>query len=153
MYGYDRKVLALSHASASPVTFTIAVDFTADNTWSTYARFTVAPGQTLTHVFPAGYSAHWVRVTSDTTTTATATFTYSPAAPQISSVSLVGSAVQLTFAGNAGQAYSVRASSDLSAPLTNWAVLATGTFTTNAALFQDSAVAGQPRRFYTISTP
>lgn len=79
MFGYDRKALALSHTSPSPITFTVEVDFAADNTWSEYASFTVPPGQTVRHVFPDGYSAHWVRLKSGQTTTATATFTYSPA--------------------------------------------------------------------------
>ncbi len=79
MDGYDRKELSLSHSSAGNVTFTVQVDFLADNTWSNYSTFTVAPGQTLNHVFPAGFHAHWVRVVSNTTTTATAQFTYGPA--------------------------------------------------------------------------
>lgn len=79
MLGYERKELALSHAGAQPVTFTVEVDFAADNTWSEYGRFTVAPGEVATHVFPAGYNAHWVRLKSDATTRATATFTYTPA--------------------------------------------------------------------------
>ena len=81
MLGYERKELALSHAGAQPVTFTVEVDFAADNTWSEYARFTVPPGQVATHVFPAGYNAHWVRLKSDTATRVTATFAYGAAAP------------------------------------------------------------------------
>ena len=78
MYGYDRKVLSLSHAAESDVTFTVEVDFLADASWSTYQRFTVAPGETFTHTFPDGYRAHWVRLKSDTATTATAQFEYLP---------------------------------------------------------------------------
>jgi hypothetical protein len=77
MYGYDRKELTLSAASAT--TITVELDFLADNTWSTYQTFSLAPGQILTHTFPAGFHAHWVRVKSSTTTTATAQFTYGPA--------------------------------------------------------------------------
>jgi hypothetical protein len=80
MFGYERKVLELSHHATGAVSFTVEVDFAADNTWSEYARFAVQPGQTLKHVFPDGYSAHWARLTSDTATTATSTFTYGPAA-------------------------------------------------------------------------
>jgi hypothetical protein len=154
MYGYDRRVLKLSHTNGAAVTFTVEVDFTADNTWNQYARFAVAPGQTLNYVFPDGYSAHWVRVTSDTATTATATFVYGAAAPQITGVALLpGGPLQLTFTGSAGQSYTVRASSDLTAPLANWLPLATGTFGTNAATFQEGNAAGGLRRFYTISMP
>ena len=154
MYGYDRKVLRLSHTNAAAVTFTVEVDFTADGTWSPYARFTVAPGQTLSHVFPAGYSAHWVRVTSDTPTAATATFVYGPAAPQITGVAVQsGGGLQIIFTGSAGQSYTVRASSDVTTPLTNWVALATGTFGTNTASFLDGNTTAGPRRFYTISMP
>jgi hypothetical protein len=76
IFGYERKVLELSHHHAHPVKFTVEVDFAADNTWSEYIRLTVPPGQTVKHTFPDGYSAHWVRLKSDTPTTATATFTY-----------------------------------------------------------------------------
>jgi len=79
MYGYRDKSLRLSHHSSSPVTFTIELDFLSDNTWSRYEQFTVPPGETLTHHFPEGFHAHWVRVSSSASTTATAQFTYGPA--------------------------------------------------------------------------
>jgi len=90
MFGYEHKVLELSHDRAEPVTFTVQVDFAADDSWSEYARFVVPPGQTFKHVFPDVYSAHWVRLSSDTTATATATFTYGPstAAPVITEVAV-----------------------------------------------------------------
>ena len=78
MYGYDHKELTLSAADAT--TITVELDFLADNTWSTYQTFNLAAGQTLTHTFPAGFHAHWVRVKSSAATTATAQFTYGPAA-------------------------------------------------------------------------
>lgn len=153
MFGYERKVLELSHSNASPVFFTVEVDFAADNSWSEYARFTVAPGQTLTHVFPDGYSAHWVRVKSDTTTTATAQFTYGPPAPRIIDAAMQpGGNFQLTFTGNAGEPYSVRASGDLAFPAANWAVLTNAVFTTNMATFLDTATTNS-RRFFQISIP
>jgi hypothetical protein len=78
MYGYDRKELVLTSSAAA--TLTVEVDFLADNTWSVYQSFPLAAGETLTHVFPAGFHAHWVRVKSSAATTATAQFTYGPAA-------------------------------------------------------------------------
>lgn len=78
MYGYDQKTLSLSHEHGSAVNITIEVDFLADYTWSTYQTFTVQPGETFVHTFPTGYHAHWVRVTSDTSTTASAQFNYGP---------------------------------------------------------------------------
>ena len=77
MYGYDRKELTLTAAAAT--TITVELDFLGDNTWSTYQTFSLSAGQTLTHVFPAGFHAHWVRVKSSAATTATAQFTYGPA--------------------------------------------------------------------------
>ncbi len=79
MYGYDRKELALSHTSPGAETFTVQVDFLGDNTWSDYAVFPVPAGATVTHLFPEGFHAHWVRVVAGTATTATAQFTYGPA--------------------------------------------------------------------------
>jgi hypothetical protein len=79
MYGYDRKELTLSAAAAA--TITVEVDFLADDTWSVYQIFPLAAGETLSHRFPEGFHAHWVRVTSDTATTATAHFTYGPTTP------------------------------------------------------------------------
>ena len=80
MFGYREKEMQLSHTSDRPVTFTVEVDFTAENDWSEYARITVPVGQVVKHVFPDGYSAHWVRLRTDLDTTATATFIYGPRA-------------------------------------------------------------------------
>lgn len=87
MFGYQQKVLQLSHSGTQPVTFTVEVDFAADNTWSEYARFTVPAGQKLKHVFPDGYSAHWVRLKTDTSTRATAIFAYGPATARTAEIS------------------------------------------------------------------
>lgn len=78
MAGYRTKSVALSHNGAEPVTFTIEVDFVGGGPWSAYSTITVQPGKPVTHTFPAGYSAHWVRLTADRAATATATFTYQP---------------------------------------------------------------------------
>jgi hypothetical protein len=75
MYGYGHKELALTSNNAA--TITVEVDFLADNTWSVYQTFSLAAGESLTHVFPPGFHAHWVRVKSDASTTASARFTYS----------------------------------------------------------------------------
>ena len=76
MTGYDKKVLELSHDLTENVDFTIEVDFLANNTWHKYATFTVPPGETFTHIFPKGYSAHWVRLKASRGCTATAQFIY-----------------------------------------------------------------------------
>lgn len=77
MYGYDHKTLALSATDATIIT--VEVDFLADNSWSTYKTFELAAGQSVNHVFPEGFHAHWVRVKSSAATTASAQFTYGPA--------------------------------------------------------------------------
>jgi len=77
IYGYDHKQLTLSASGAT--TITVEVDFLADNTWSTYRTFNLTAGQILTHLFPAGFHAHWVRVKSSAATTASAQFLYGPA--------------------------------------------------------------------------
>jgi hypothetical protein len=154
MFGYDRKELELSHAAPTNVSFTVEVDFAADNTWSEYARFSVGPGQTLTHVFPDGYSAHWVRIKSDSSTTATATFTYAEARPQLSNPATpFPGTFQFTATGNPGQPYTVRASSDLNVSLENWPAVSTGTFGASPQLYQDSSAATNEQRYYIISVP
>jgi hypothetical protein len=79
MRGYDKKTLEISHNSGSAVDFTVQVDVLGNNTWRNYATFSVAPGTPFTHVFPDGYSAYWVRLSTSVTTTASAQFTYSVA--------------------------------------------------------------------------
>jgi hypothetical protein len=76
MTGFDRKALELSHNSDKDVTFTVEADFLATGQWHRYATFEVAPGKTVRHTFPDGYSAHWVRAITDTNCSATAWFTY-----------------------------------------------------------------------------
>ena len=82
MTGYEHKKVRLSHDRPAAVRFMIEVDFLANGTWHTYQTLTVAPGQTLTHVFPEGFSAHWVRVTADADCKATAWFLYNESMPR-----------------------------------------------------------------------
>lgn len=76
MTGYAHKSLSLSHLEPVDVTFTIEVDIQADGNWVSYTDITVPAGQNITHTFPDGYSAHWVRITSDRNATVTAIFEY-----------------------------------------------------------------------------
>ncbi|MCD6304237.1 MAG: hypothetical protein J7M21_04670, partial [Planctomycetes bacterium] len=75
MTNYDRKVVCLSHDARQAVTFTIEVDFDHAGWW-VYRAVTVRPGRTVTHEFPPGYGAHWVRLWADKRCRATATFVY-----------------------------------------------------------------------------
>ncbi len=94
MTGFDGKVLHLAREEEGAVTFTVEVDFLGDGSWRTYDSFRVAqapspegtrPGASelhreaggyVHHEFPAGFSAHWVRVTADADCTATAYLHY-----------------------------------------------------------------------------
>jgi hypothetical protein len=75
MTGYDAKSIDLSDDATTDVQFTVEVD--PDYTgWKIYQTFTVAAGKTLTHQFPAGFAAHWVRVRADRACRASAILHY-----------------------------------------------------------------------------
>lgn len=76
MTGFDRKGLHLSHEADRPVRFTIEVDFLGNQRWKTYAAIEVGPHGYEHHEFPAGFSAHWVRIAADADCRATAYFMY-----------------------------------------------------------------------------
>ena len=54
----------------------IEVNFLAGEAWYQYASIEVPAGEAVVHRFPDGFATHWVRVTADTTGTATVWFTY-----------------------------------------------------------------------------
>jgi hypothetical protein len=74
--GYDQKKLTLSHTSPTPVRIRVEVDLTGTGRWVDYTTLDVPAGKTVDHLFPAGYQAYWLRVSADTSTTATAWLTY-----------------------------------------------------------------------------
>jgi len=77
MAGFENKRVELSHDADRAVAFTIEVDPTVQRKhWQPYKTITVPPGEEVTHEFPAGFTAHWVRVSSDHDCTATAQFIY-----------------------------------------------------------------------------
>ena len=76
MTGYDRKRVELAHDAEGEVSFRLEVDFLRDGTWKEYGTIHVPPGQSVTHAFPEGFSAHWARVTADRDCRATARFVY-----------------------------------------------------------------------------
>jgi hypothetical protein len=75
MTGYDRKRLDISHDAAEAIEMIVEVNF-EHNSWGEYAKITVPPGKTVTHKFPDGFNAHWVRLKSSKDCKATAIFTY-----------------------------------------------------------------------------
>ena len=74
--GYDRKKITVSHTSSATVRIRVEVDLSGTGLWVTYTSLAVPAGQSHDHTFPAGYQAYWLRVTADTSTTATAQLTY-----------------------------------------------------------------------------
>jgi len=76
MAGYDKKRLELSHDAAGPVAVTVEIDPAGDGRWLPYATLAVPPGDRLTHEFPPGFSAHWIRFTANRACQATATLIY-----------------------------------------------------------------------------
>jgi hypothetical protein len=76
MTGFDKKVIHLSQESQDVVRFKIEVDFLGNGHWKPYKEIDVRPGGYEFHVFPDGYSAHWVRIAVDRRCKATAYLMY-----------------------------------------------------------------------------
>jgi hypothetical protein len=76
MTGFDKKCLHLTHDSAGTVRITVEVDFQGHGAFKRYAVLEVPAGGYVHHEFPTGFSAHWIRVISDTPCRATAHLHY-----------------------------------------------------------------------------
>ncbi|HOA73449.1 MAG TPA: hypothetical protein PL151_03675 [Phycisphaerae bacterium] len=76
MTGFDRKCLHLVHDAGEAVVFTIQVDFLGNGRWVQYERLKVPAAGYVHHEFPAGFSAHWVRIVPHASCRATAQFVY-----------------------------------------------------------------------------
>jgi len=76
MTGFDKKTLHLSNQGGEPVKVTVEVDFLGDGSWQTYKTIEVGKSGYEFHVFPDGYSAHWVRLHSDKDSTLSGYFVY-----------------------------------------------------------------------------
>jgi hypothetical protein len=75
-YGYDRKTLTLSHDAAESVRVRVEVDITGEGDWHLYRSFDVGAGQITDHEFEPGYSARWIRFTTDRDVRASALLQY-----------------------------------------------------------------------------
>jgi len=73
MTGFDKKVLHLK--SDKPVDVNIEIDFLGNGSWEPYERIGVLSRYRY-HIFPAGFSAHWVRLTPTVDCIASAEFIY-----------------------------------------------------------------------------
>lgn len=76
MTGFDKKTLHLSHENDAAVSFNVEVDFLGHGAWKTYASIEVPAKGYVPHVFPDGFSAHWIRVTASAACLVTAQFHY-----------------------------------------------------------------------------
>ncbi|NBW97670.1 MAG: hypothetical protein EBR28_13330 [Planctomycetia bacterium] len=76
MGGYDRKRLAVTHDAARPVRIVVEIDPAGDGEWFAYSTLVVPVGEAITHEFPPGFLAQWVRLRADAACRATAVFTY-----------------------------------------------------------------------------
>jgi hypothetical protein len=60
MTGYDKKTISLKADKAVTITLEVDTDLTG---WHIYKEIKIPAGKTIQHVFPEGYSAHWIRAT------------------------------------------------------------------------------------------
>lgn len=74
MTAYDQKSVTLSASGAASITLEVDIDGTG--LWLSYKTFELKSGKSVSHTFPEGFSAYWVRAISDTDTTASAWFKY-----------------------------------------------------------------------------
>lgn len=73
MTGYDKKKVSLTADKDVTITLEVNTDL---NGWHTYKKIKVPAGKTVTHIFPDGYSAHWIRSVADNDCKATVWFIY-----------------------------------------------------------------------------
>lgn len=75
MTGFEGKCLHLS-ADKEAAGFLVEVDFMGTGDFRPYVRLKLGQGRYAQHVFPPGFSAHWVRVVSEAGCVATAQLHY-----------------------------------------------------------------------------
>jgi hypothetical protein len=76
MNGFDRKSVTLSHQLPTAVDITLELEVAADGRWHAYRTFTVPPGRTITHRFPPGLGAYWIRARTSQPGSMTVQLTY-----------------------------------------------------------------------------
>jgi hypothetical protein len=74
MTGFEHKGLHVTHDAPRPVRFDVEVDFMGHGAWRRYASLDV--DGYAHHVFPTGFSAHWVRLVPHESCRATAQLFY-----------------------------------------------------------------------------
>ena len=76
MTGFEHKCLHVENQGDSTATIRLKIDFHGHGRYSAFDTLTVKAGSMATYVFPTGFSAHWIRLVSDTDTIASAQFFY-----------------------------------------------------------------------------
>jgi hypothetical protein len=72
--GFRKRVVHISDSASGPVTFTLEVDRKGNNQWQVYKTITLPANGYTYHIFPAGLTAAWIRVTVDKDCKASAFF-------------------------------------------------------------------------------
>jgi hypothetical protein len=62
MTGFDQKSLHLVSNDTRALSVAVEVDVLGDGSWQTHRTLRVEPHGYVHHVFPDGYSAHWLRL-------------------------------------------------------------------------------------------
>jgi hypothetical protein len=75
MTGFDQKCVHISSKTSDSANITVEVDFSGTGEFHAYTTLQMDKGYAQ-HSFPAGFSAHWVRLMSDVDATLTAQFHY-----------------------------------------------------------------------------
>ena len=76
MWGYDKRMLTLSHDAKQAVNMKVELDLTGTGLWVTYQQAHMAEGAALNLEFEPGVQARWLRVTADAACMATAQLKY-----------------------------------------------------------------------------
>jgi len=76
MTGFDKKVLHIRCESDAATRVCVEIDFIGNQSWCAYANLAVDANGYAHHVFPDGFSAHWVRLVSASNATLTALLHY-----------------------------------------------------------------------------
>ncbi len=77
MTGFEHKCIHLSCDADTEVPVQVQVDFKGCGDFHTYRTLKIPAGGYTHHVFPTGFSAHWLRLVAEVDCTATAQLTYS----------------------------------------------------------------------------
>src|SRR5690606_6959950 len=64
--GFEHKVLHLAHQSDHNVTFNLEIDRKGNNRWEKYTEISVGEKGYVYHIFPTGFNATWLRISTDT---------------------------------------------------------------------------------------